>query len=407
MGVAADWVIENVAVATMAAGRDGPPYGAVEDGVVAVRDGQIVWVGSRDQAPVFKGGTVIDGRGGWLTPGLVDCHTHLVYAGHRAEEFAWRCRGDDYEQIARRGGGIRCTVTATRRAGESQLLAESSRRLRRLCEEGVTTVEIKSGYGLDLETELRQLRVARALGARLPVTVITTFLGAHAVPPEFDGRADAYLDFVCAEVLPAVAEQGLADAVDVFCEGIGFSCAQAERLFHAARALNLPVKGHVEQFSSSGGARLVAQCGGLSVDHLEYLPAADVPVLKRQGVVAVLLPGAFYFLRERQLPPVAALRREAVPMAVATDLNPGSAPMASLRLAMNQACVLFGLTPEEALTGVTRYAAQALGLGRRKGQVAAGWDADLVLWEIDHPDQLSYGVNLYPPQRIWWQGGEV
>lgn len=406
----ADWVLTNVKLATMQHDKQSnseQPYGRIDDGLLAVQQGKIAWVGLRHEAPAFTGAAMVDGNGGWVTPGLVDCHTHLVYAGNRAEEFEWRLQGQSYEQIARQGGGINNTVAATRAASEELLFASAAKRLKRLLQEGVTTVEIKSGYGLDLETELRMLKVARSLATQFPVTIRTTFLGAHALPPEYKSRSDEYIDFICEQVLPKVATQNLADAVDVFCEGIGFSVEQCKKVFSAAQSFGLAIKGHVEQLSYLGGARLVAEFNGLSADHLEYLPADDVLQLKARQIVAVLLPAAFYFLHEQQLPPIAALRNAEVAMAVATDLNPGSAPMASLLLAMNQACVLFGLTPEEALAGATRHGAQALGLGNRKGQLNIGWDADLVLWDISHPAELSYGINMNNPKRIWISGQDV
>lgn len=401
----ADLIIRNVNLATMQESRS-EPYGWIKNGLLAVRDGQIQWLGEEELAPDLGEVNIIDGNGGWLTPGLVDCHTHLVYAGNRAQEFEWRLQGQSYEHIALHGGGINSTVAATRAASEEELLQSAGQRLKQLLREGVTCIEIKSGYGLNLETEVRMLKVARALGRQFSVAVNTTFLGAHALPPEYKDRADDYIDYVCEQMLPAIAEQQLADAVDVFCEGIGFSIAQCRKVFAAAQKLGIPVKGHVEQLSYQGGARLLADCAGLSADHLEYLPASDVSYLQQGNVVAVLLPGAFYFLNEHQLPPIAAMRTAGLPMAVATDLNPGSSPMASLLLAMNQTCVLFGLTPEEALAGVTRYGAQALGLGNRKGQLNTGWDADLVLWTISHPAELSYGINMNTPVKIW-VGGQL
>ncbi|MGI9283776.1 MAG: imidazolonepropionase [Pseudomonadales bacterium] len=380
------------------------PYGQIKSGLLAVKAGQIHWLGVEETAPDFSSAVIFDGNGGWLTPGLIDCHTHLVYAGNRAQEFEWRLQGLSYEHIAQQGGGINSTVVATRAASEEELLQSAGQRLKQLLREGVTCIEIKSGYGLNLETEVRMLRVARMLGRQFPVTIYTTFLGAHALPPEYKNRADDYIDHVCEEMLPTIAEQWLADAVDVFCEDIGFSIAQCRKIFASARKLDLPVKGHVEQLSYQGGARLLADCAGLSADHLEYLPASDIPYLKQSNIVAVLLPGAYYFLHERQLPPIAAMRTAGLPMAVATDLNPGSSPMASLLLAMNQACVLFGLTPEEALAGVTRFGAQALRLDNRKGQLQTGWDADLVLWTISHPAELSYGININTPTKIWVGG---
>ena len=401
----ADLIIRNVNLATMQKNCS-EPYGWIKNGLLAVRDGQIHWLGSEETAPNFSGADIIDGDGGWLTPGLVDCHTHLVYAGNRAQEFEWRLQGKSYQHIAQQGGGINSTVAATRTASEETLLESASQRLRRLLREGVTCIEIKSGYGLNLETEERMLKVARTLGRQFSVTVSTTFLGAHALPPEYKDRADDYIEYVCEKMLPAIAEQKLADAVDVFCEGIGFSIAHCQKVFATAKKLGIPVKGHVEQLSYQGGARLLADCAGLSADHLEYLPAGDVSYLQQANVVAVLLPGAFYFLNERQQPPIAAMRAARLPMAVATDLNPGSSPMASLLLAMNQACVLFGLTPEEALAGVTRHGAQALGLEKRKGQLNRGWDADLALWTISHPAELSYGINMNTPVKIW-VGGQL
>ena len=402
----AQWIINNVHLASFDPAVTAP-YGAVEDALLAVAQGRILWAGPAREAPHFTGAAVIDGAGGWLTPGLIDCHTHLVYGGNRAREFERRLQGESYEAIAAAGGGIASTVAATRAADEAQLFDSAARRLQRLREEGVTTVEIKSGYGLELDTERRMLQVAQALGERLPVTVRTTFLGAHALPPSHTGGGDAYIDNLVDDMLPALAAEGLVDAVDVFCEGIGFSPAQCRRVFARAQRCGLPVKGHVEQLSYCGGARLVAEFAGLSVDHVEYLPEDELPLLAQQGVVAVLLPGAFYCLQQTQKPPVAAMRAQGVPMAVATDLNPGSAPMASLLLALNQACILFGLTPEEALCGATRNAARALGLGERKGRLAAGFDADLLLWELGHPAEICYGINMQRPRRIWVGGRHV
>ena len=397
-----DWLLTNARLATFAG--TGVPYGAVSAGALAISDGQISYAGPLADLPDLVADNLLDCNGRWLSPGLVDCHTHLVYGGNRAREFEMRLQGVSYQDIARSGGGIASTVRQTREADEDTLFELARGRLLRLLDECVTTVEIKSGYGLEIDTELRMLRVARRLGEALPVTVRTTFLGAHALPQEFADRgADAYIQYLCEEMLPKVASQGLADAVDVFCEGIGFTPAQCEQVFQSARELGLPVKGHVEQLSNLGGARLACHYGALSVDHLEFLPQEDVPALLESGTVAVLLPGAFYFLGEKQLPPLAALRKQGVPMAVATDLNPGSSPIASLLLAMNQAAVLFGLTPEEALRGATQQGARALGL-THKGCLAPGADADVLLWDIDHPAELSYGVNLHRPTHIW-QGG--
>lgn len=401
-------VLSNVRVASMSDElRPHAHYGAIEDAVVALAGSRIAWVGPRARAPEFTDVERIDGRGGWLTPGLVDCHTHLVYGGHRARDFGRRLCGHSYEQIAAEGGGILSTVRATRDAADEVLFEASAGRLRALLREGVTTVEIKSGYGLTLEHERRQLELATALGRAHRVNVQRTFLGAHTVPLEYQGRADDYIAEVCDHMLPALAEQGLADAVDVFCEGVGFSLAQSRRVLERARALGLPVKGHVEQLSHLGGARLVAELDGLSADHLECLPPDDVQYLADANVVPVLLPGAYYHLGETRLPPVRMLRRYGLPMAVASDLNPGTSPMASLLLAMNMSCVLFGLTPEEALAGTTVNGARALGLAASKGQIRAGFDADLALWSIDHLDQLSYGVNLVLPSRVWVGGQSV
>jgi imidazolonepropionase len=400
----ADTLIHNVHTAGCDPAAHSP-NGVLRDVAVAFTDGCISHVGNRDEAPPAV--EYFDGRGAWLTPGLIDCHTHLVYGGNRAAEFAERLRGVPYEEIARRGGGILSTVAATRDAGEQLLFESALARLQTLADEGVTTVEIKSGYGLDLASELKMLRVARRLGDESGLHVVTTLLAAHALPPEFAGHGDDYIDRVCGEILPEAAAAGLVDAVDVFCENIAFSVAQCRRVFETARQLGLPVKGHVEQLSRLGGAGLVAEFAGLSADHLEYLSEADVDALSGAGTVAVLLPGAFYSLGETRRPPVDALRRAAVPMAVASDLNPGSSPMASLLLNMNMACVLFGLTAEETLLGVTVHAARALGLAGRKGRVSLGMDADLVLWNIDDPAELSYGFGLVKPAAIWRGGLRV
>ncbi|WP_343547703.1 imidazolonepropionase [Ralstonia sp.] len=385
----------NVHLATLAADADG--YGEIRDGAIAVKDGRIAWLGYRADVPVNARATrEHDGGGAWLTPGLIDCHTHLVYAGNRSNEFEARLNGVPYEEIARAGGGILSTVRATRAASEDVLAEASLPRLNALRAEGVTTVEIKSGYGLNLEIERRMLRVARRFGQSLPVRVRTTFLGAHAVPPEFAGRADDYIDHLCADVLPALAAEGLVDAVDAFCETIGFTPAQTARMFDAAQRHGLPVKLHAEQLSDQGGAALVARYGGLSADHLECLTEAGIAAMAQAGTVAVLLPGAFYCLRETRLPPMAALRAAGVPMAVSTDCNPGTSPLSSLLLAMNMACTLFRLTPLEALTGATRHAAAALGLSGTCGVLAPGCAADFALWRIDRPADLAYAMGLNP-----------
>ncbi len=369
--------------------------GEVKDGAVRMEAGRIAWVGPRSEVPLH-GATVIDGNGAWVTPGLIDCHTHIVHAGNRSAEFEARLNGASYEDIARAGGGIMSTVRATRAASIDTLLAESAPRVLRLLAEGVTTLEIKSGYGLDTAGERAMLTAARTLQARLPVKVVTTFLGAHALPPEFAGRADDYIDYVAHTMLPALAGEGLVDAVDAFCERIGFTSAQTERVFSAAQALGLPVKLHAEQLSDQGGAALVARFKGLSADHLEYLSEQGVAAMSAAGTVAVLLPGAYYFLREQVAPPIAALRAAGVPMAVATDCNPGTSPLTSLLLAMNMACTLWRLTPAEALAGCTVHAARALGLSADCGSIEASKRADLALWDIARPADLAYAMGANP-----------
>jgi imidazolonepropionase len=399
------WV--NVHLATMTAQA---PYGAVEDGALAVSGNSLTWVGKRKEVPkkIEAGARAThDGHGAWATPGLVDCHTHLVYAGNRAAEFEMRLQGATYEQIALQGGGIRSTVSATRAASGESLLRQSAARLESMLAEGVTTVEIKSGYGLDLGTELKILRVARLLGENFPVTVIPTFLGAHALPPEFEGKSNEYIDFVCTEVLPRVAEEDLAVAVDVFCDRIGFSPDQTERVFRAAKVLGLDVKLHAEQLSDQGGAQLAARYGALSADHLERLSEKGVEALAKSGTVAVLLPGAFYFMRETRVPPVDLFRKYKVPMAVSTDCNPGTSPTTSLLLMLNMACTLFRLTPEEALAGATINAAKALGLDQRIGTLEPGRDADFVLWDISSPAELSYGFGFNPCLEVIRHGKKV
>ncbi len=385
-------------LATMAGPAGGEAYGAIEGGAIAVRDGCIAWVGPRGQLPGVPESLaheVHDLEGRWLTPGLIDCHTHLVYGGDRAAEFELRLKGASYAEIAEAGGGIVATVAATRAASEDDLFRAARPRLDALLAEGVTAIEIKSGYGLDLENEFKQLRVARALGAALPVTVKTTFLGAHTLPPEFADRAEDYIDAVVA-MLPEVAASGLADALDAFCEAIAFSPQQTARVFEAARACGLPVKLHADQLSDLGGAALAARYGALSADHLEYTSADGVAAMAAAGTVAVILPGAFYVLRETQAPPVAALRAAWVPIALATDCNPGSAPVTSLLLMLNMGCTLFRLTPEEALAGVTRHAATALGLGDSHGTLEVGKAADFAVWNIARPAELAYRIGFNP-----------
>jgi len=400
---ALDLVITNAHLATM---TGTPPYGAIREGALGVKAGRIAWIGTTRDVPHDSGAQTLDAGGRWLTPGLVDCHTHLVYAGNRANEFAARQQGLTYAQIAQAGGGIAATVRATRAAPIGDLVAQSLPRLVALAKEGVTTVEIKSGYGLDLVNERKMLEAARSVAAAVGVDVRTTLLAAHAVPPEYTGRGDDYVDLVCREMIPNAAHERLADAVDAFCEGIAFTPAQTRRVFAAARAHGLPVKLHADQLSDTGGAALAAEFGALSVDHLEYTSEAGVTAIARAGSVAVLLPGAFHVLRETRLPPIAMLREQHVPMAIATDCNPGTSPVVSLVLMMNFACTLFGLTPDEALAGATRNAARALGLSDR-GTLAVGQRADLVAWDIAEPAELAYMIGGSPCAGIVRAGAVV
>ena len=399
------WI--NANLATMEA--SGELYGAIEDGALGVDDGRIVWVGQMSDLtnrPDVLAREVHDVSARWITPGLIDCHTHLVYGGNRAREFEMRLEGASYEEIARAGGGINSTVKATRETNEALLVAEAALRLESFLAEGVTVIEIKSGYGLDLKTELKMLRAARLLANNNPIEVKTTFLGAHAVPPEFVGQADTFVDFICEEVMPEVADLGLADAVDAFCEGIGFSPIQTSRVFEKATTLGLPVKLHADQLSDLGGAALAARYRALSADHLEFTNAEGVKAMAGAGTVAVLLPGAYYFLRETYLPPIKLFREHGVPMALATDSNPGSSPAQSLLLMMNMGCTLFRMTPEEALSGITRNAAMALGMQSSHGTLTAGKAADFVVWNIDTPAELAYrfGAN---PRHLVVQAGQV
>jgi len=388
----------NAQIATMTSDK---PYGLIENGAVAISAGLIQWVGPEKELPVeFNGLPEKDLDGRLLTPALIDCHTHLVYGGSRATEFELRLEGASYEEISRSGGGILSTVTATRTATEEELFSQSLPRFDALLAEGVGTVEIKSGYGLDLETEIIMLRVARKLGSERNVRVKTSFLGAHAIPPEFKGKADAYIDFVCEDVLPLVHEEKLADTVDGFCENIAFSTKQIYRVFDKATALGLPVKLHAEQLSNLGGAALAANYGALSADHLEYLDEAGVQAMAKSGTVAVFLPGAFYTLRETQFPPLNSLRKAGVPLAIATDCNPGSSPLTSILLCMNMACTLFRMTPEEALSGVTRVAAQALGIGHEVGTIEIGKKAEFAVWNVDQPAELAYRMGYNPLAEI-------
>ena len=389
----------NASIATFYGGK---PWGWIDHAAMVTSGDAVVWVGALDDlpAPIKESVTNEHHLGGaCVTPGLIDCHTHLVYAGNRAREFELRLQGATYEEIARAGGGIRSTVAATRAASEDELLALAVPRARALMGEGVTTLEVKSGYGLSELDEARCLRIARKLAEVLPLTVRTTFLGAHAVPPEFEGRADAYIDAVC-EWLPRLHDAGLIDAVDAFCERIGFSTEQTRKVFEVAKRLGLPVKLHAEQLSDQDGAALAASFNALSCDHLEYLSAAGVDAMAASGTIAVLLPGAYYFLRETQLPPIAALREKGVPIALATDHNPGSSPTLSPLLMMNMACTLFRLTPEEAWRGFTVNAARALGLPDSYGQLRAGSRADFAVWDADHPRDLVYRFGHHPLKTL-------
>jgi imidazolonepropionase len=398
-----DRIWHNARLATLAEAR--PGLGVVERGVVAACDGRIAFVGTAAEFPADADASErIDCEGRWITPGLVDCHTHLIYGGDRAQEFELRLSGASYEEIARAGGGIVSTVAATRAASEDELIARALPRLDTLIGEGVTTIEIKSGYGLDTATEMRQLAAARALGTQRQVAVRTTLLGAHALPVEADGDKDRYIDLVCSEMLPAVAQAGLADAVDAFMESIAFSGEQTARVFRAARALGLPVKLHADQLSNLGGAALAAEFGALSADHLEHADEAGAAAMARAGTSAVLLPGAYYFIRETQKPPVALFREHGVNMALATDCNPGSSPLTSLLLTMNMAATLFRMTVNECIAGVTREGARALGLLGETGTLESGKCCDLAIWDVDRPAELVYRIGFNPLQQRVWRG---
>jgi imidazolonepropionase len=391
----------NARIATMS---DDSGYGLIDDAALLVDGQRIEWVAPMAQAKIPLNSNRVDCEGRLITPGLIDCHTHLVYGGNRADEFEQRLEGVSYEESAQRGGGIVSTVKATREASESELLLQARARLEQLLSEGVTTLEIKSGYGLDRDNEIKILSVAKKLGELYPVRVLKTFLGAHALPPEFAGRADEYIEQVCKDMLPGAHAQGLVDAVDVFIESIAFNVEQAQRIFDVAARLGLPIKAHAEQLSGLGGAVMAATRGALSVDHIEYLPASDVAQLAQHNTVAVLLPGAFYVLRETRLPPIEALRQHQVPIAIATDANPGSSPVSSLLLILNMACTLFRLTPREALRGVTINAAKALGLDAEIGSLQAGKQADLVIWDVDKPSELAYQIGLNPCVAVMQAG---
>lgn len=398
-----DRIWHNARLATMRADR--PDLGEVERGLIAARSGHIAYAGAAADFPADADAVDrVDCEGRWITPGLVDCHTHLVYGGNRAHEFELRLKGASYEEIARAGGGIVSTVAATRKASEADLVASALPRLDALIGEGATTVEIKSGYGLDAETEMRQLSAARSIGCQRPVAIHTSFLGAHALPVEADGDKDRYIDLVCKEMLPAVAKAGLADAVDAFMEGIAFSAEQTARVFEAASALGLPVKLHADQLSNLGGAALAAKFSALSADHLEHTDEAGAVAMAKAGTVAVLLPGAYYFIRETQKPPVEAFRKLGVPMALATDCNPGSSPLTSLLLAMNMGATLFRMTVAECLAGITREGARALGVLHETGTLEAGKWCDLAIWNIERPAELVYRIGFNPLHRRVWRG---
>ncbi|OKA17223.1 imidazolonepropionase [Pseudomonas versuta] len=390
-------------VATMANGT----YSIIEDAAIVTRDEFIEWIGPRLQLPAGEYGRTRELEGAWVTPGLIDCHTHTVFGGNRSGEFEQRLQGVSYAEIAAAGGGIASTVRATRAASEDELFASARERLICLLRDGVTSVEIKSGYGLSLESERKILRVIRRLGQELPVTVRSTCLAAHALPPEYKDRADDYIEHICSEMLPALAAEGLVDAVDAFCEYLAFSPAQVERVFKVAQALELPVKLHAEQLSSLHGSSLAARYQALSADHLEFMTEEDAIAMAKAGTVAVLLPGAFYFLRETQLPPMDALRKHGVKIAIASDLNPGTSPGLSLRLMLNMACTLFRITPEEALAGVTQHAATALGMGETHGSLEPGKVADFVAWNIDRPADLAYWLGGDLDKRVVRNGVDV
>ena len=390
-------------VATMAEGR----YSAIEDAAIVTSAGLIEWIGPRAELAPVDADRRVDLGGAWVTPGLIDCHTHAVFGGNRSGEFEQRLQGVSYAEIAAQGGGIASTVRATRAASEDELFASARQRVQALMRDGVTTLEIKSGYGLDLANERKMLRVARRLADELPLAVRATCLAAHALPPEYAGRADDYIAHICDEMLPALAAEGLVDAVDAFCEHLAFSPAQVERLFIKARELGLPVKLHAEQLSSLHGSSLAARYQALSADHLEFMTEEDAIAMAAAGTVAVLLPGAFYFLRETQLPPMDALRRHGVKIALASDLNPGTSPGLSLRLMLNMGCTCFRMTPEEALAGVTVHAATALGLGDSHGSLEVGKVADFVAWQIERPADLAYWLGGDLPKRVVRMGHEI
>ena len=396
-------VWQHCHVATMAEGR----YSAIEDAAIVTSAGLIEWIGPRAELAPVDADRTVDLGGAWVTPGLIDCHTHAVFGGNRSGEFEQRLQGVSYAEIAAQGGGIASTVRATRAASEDELFASARQRVQALMRDGVTTLEVKSGYGLDLANERKMLRVARRLADELPLAVRATCLAAHALPPEYAGRSDDYIAHICDEMLPALAAEGLVDAVDAFCEHLAFSPAQVEKVFIKAHALGLPVKLHAEQLSSLHGSSLAARYQALSADHLEFMTEEDAIAMAKAGTVAVLLPGAFYFLRETQLPPMDALRRHGVKIALASDLNPGTSPGLSLRLMLNMGCTLFRMTPEEALAGVTLHAATALGLGDSHGSLEVGKVADFVAWQISRPADLAYWLGGDLPKRVVRKGHEI
>jgi imidazolonepropionase len=389
--------------ATLAEGR----YSIIEDAAIVTCAGLIEWIGPRAELQPFEVDRTVDLSGAWVTPGLIDCHTHAVFGGNRSGEFEQRLQGVSYADIAAQGGGIASTVRATRAASEDELFASARQRVQALMRDGVTTIEVKSGYGLDLANERKMLRVARRLADELPLAVRATCLAAHALPPEYAGRSDDYIAHICDEMLPALAAEGLVDAVDAFCEHLAFSPAQVEKVFIKAHALGLPVKLHAEQLSSLHGSSLAARYQALSADHLEFMTEEDAIAMAKAGTVAVLLPGAFYFLRETQLPPMDALRRHGVKIALASDLTPGTSPGLSLRLMLNMGCTLFRMTPEEALAGVTLHAATALGLGDSHGSLEVGKVADFVAWQISRPADLAYWLGGDLPKRVVRKGHEI
>jgi len=403
----ADWdlLLTDASIATMQ--RGAADYGTIEDGAIAVSDGSLVWVGRAADLPDKTATATRSLAGRWVTPALIDSHTHLIFGGDRAAEFERRLQGVSYEQIAAEGGGILSTVKATRAATATDLYESARKRLQTLAADGVATVEIKSGYGLDVETEIKMLEVAHRLGDESDLTVRKTLLAAHAIPPEFSNDPDAYVNLICTQLLPVVAERGLADAVDAYCENMAFDCDQVAKVFNAARAAGLPVKLHADQLSDGGGAALAAQFDALSADHLEYASDEGVEALGKAGSAAVLLPGAFLTLNETQLPPIEAMRRHNVPMAIATDCNPGTSPLCSVREAMSLACRLFRLTPEECLAGATREAALALGLDSDRGTLESGKRADIAIWDIAHPRDLSYWLGVHPLSDLLIAGRSV